>query len=54
MKHNNKIADEFTFRLAWTSFLRIGIVGFNFTPEQIEEGYLKKNKKNHVRQDTGY
>jgi dimeric dUTPase (all-alpha-NTP-PPase superfamily) len=25
-----------------------------FSPEQIEQGYLEKNKINHVRQETGY
>lgn len=45
---------EFSFKNAWFIFLSLGIVGFNFTPEQIEEAYLKKNEVNHKRQQEGY
>ncbi|KDE31583.1 dUTP diphosphatase [Bacillus altitudinis] len=42
------------FHIAWGLFLAIGIVGFGFTPEQIEEAYMNKNAVNHKRQQEGY
>lgn len=42
------------FRSAWGLFLTIGIVGFGFTPEQIEAAYMEKNEINHKRQQEGY
>ncbi|PCK22766.1 dUTPase [Bacillus pumilus] len=42
------------FRSAWGLFLAIGIVGFGFTPEQIEQAYIDKNAVNHKRQQEGY
>ncbi|MBU8575710.1 dUTP diphosphatase [Bacillus pumilus] len=42
------------FRVAWGLFLAIGIVGFGFTPEQIEQAYIDKNAVNHKRQQEGY
>ncbi|MCY7492817.1 dUTP diphosphatase [Bacillus safensis] len=42
------------FRAAWGLFLTIGIVGFGFTLEQIEEAYMDKNAVNHKRQQEGY
>ncbi|WHX43814.1 dUTP diphosphatase [Bacillus pumilus] len=42
------------FRSAWGLFLAIGIVGFGFTPEQIEKAYMEKNEVNHKRQQEGY
>ncbi|MDR4995796.1 dUTP diphosphatase [Bacillus altitudinis] len=42
------------FRSAWGLFLTIGIVGFGFTPEQIEKAYMEKNEVNHKRQQEGY
>ncbi|MFJ5965153.1 dUTP diphosphatase [Bacillus sp. NPDC093026] len=42
------------FRVAWGLFLAIGIVGFGFTPEQIEAAYMDKNAINHGRQQDGY
>lgn len=46
--------NTYNFRLAWSLFMTIGIIGFDFTPEQIEEAYYKKNKINHDRQESGY
>jgi dimeric dUTPase (all-alpha-NTP-PPase superfamily) len=38
---------------AFSAYLNIGkMLGFNW--EQIEDAYMKKNKINHKRQDTGY
>ncbi|OMP29434.1 dUTP diphosphatase [Bacillus sp. I-2] len=42
------------FHIAWGLFLAIGIVGFGFTPEQIEKAYMDKNAVNHKRQQEGY
>ncbi|MFB7033139.1 dUTP diphosphatase [Bacillus altitudinis] len=42
------------FRVAWGLFLAIGIVGFGFTLDQIEEAYMNKNAVNHKRQQEGY
>lgn len=42
------------FRLAWSLFLTIGIVGFGFTLDQIEQAYFAKNAVNHERQNNGY
>ncbi|WP_106494911.1 dUTP diphosphatase [Lentibacillus sp. Marseille-P4043] len=46
--------NEYYFRLAWITFLNIGINGFGFTLEQIYNAYLDKNKINHARQVNGY
>ena len=45
---------EYNFRTSWFLFVAIGLVGFGFTLEQIEQAYFKKNKVNHERQDNGY
>ncbi|WP_303984607.1 dUTP diphosphatase [Niallia circulans] len=42
------------FQSAWDLFLAIGIVGFGFTFDQIEEAYMNKNAVNHKRQQEGY
>ncbi|TKI21749.1 dUTPase [Bacillus pumilus] len=42
------------FHIAWGLFLTIGIIGFGFTPEQIEKAYMDKNAVNHKRQQEGY
>ncbi|WP_349924923.1 dUTP diphosphatase [Bacillus altitudinis] len=42
------------FHIAWGLFLAIGIVGFGFTLDQIEEAYMNKNAVNHKRQQEGY
>lgn len=42
------------FQSAWDLFLEIGIVGFGFTLDQIEEAYMNKNAVNHKRQQEGY
>lgn len=47
-------AKQYWFRIAWILFLNIGVNGFGFTLEQIEQAYMDKNKTNHSRQDTGY
>jgi dimeric dUTPase (all-alpha-NTP-PPase superfamily) len=44
----------YLFRMAWALFITIGLVGFNFTLEQIEQAYMEKNAVNHDRQDGGY
>jgi dimeric dUTPase (all-alpha-NTP-PPase superfamily) len=46
--------NEYFFRMAWILFLNIGVNGFGFTFEQIEEAYLQKNAINHERQESGY
>ncbi|MEB6549110.1 dUTP diphosphatase [Heyndrickxia sporothermodurans] len=45
---------QYWFRTAWILFLNIGINGFGFTLDQIEEAYWAKNKINYVRQQEGY
>lgn len=45
---------EFNFGTAWYVFIAIGLIGFGFTPEQIEAAYHEKNKVNHTRQQNGY
>ncbi|WP_428909430.1 dUTP diphosphatase [Niallia sp. Krafla_26] len=56
--NENKIAgfkiNVYHFRLAWSLFITIGLVGFNFTPDQIEQAYFAKNAVNHERQNSGY
>ncbi|WP_144459399.1 dUTP diphosphatase [Bacillus pumilus] len=56
--NSRMFSDEYTkesnFRLAWWLFIAIGIVGFGFTFDQIEEAYMKKNAVNHKRQQEGY
>ncbi|WP_407944852.1 dUTP diphosphatase [Paenibacillus albiflavus] len=44
----------FCFRNAWYVFIAIGLVGFDFTWEQIAAAYMEKNKVNHERQANGY
>jgi len=45
---------QYYFRMAWILFLNIGMNGFDFTEEQIEQAYIDKNKVNHERQENGY
>lgn len=45
---------KLSFGAAWMNFLILGMSGFGFTWEQINEAYLSKNKINHQRQETGY
>lgn len=47
-------AKQYWFRMAWILFLNIGINGFGFTLDQIEEAYFSKNQVNHQRQESGY
>lgn len=42
------------FRQAWFIFICLGLIGFGFDLEQIEQAYLEKNKINHDRQSEGY
>ena len=49
-----KTLQEFNFSNAWFLFIAIGLIGFEFTGEQIERAYLDKNKINHERQANGY
>jgi dimeric dUTPase (all-alpha-NTP-PPase superfamily) len=46
--------NAYYFRLSWILFLNIGINGFGFTLEQIEDAYVAKNVVNHQRQEQGY
>ncbi|HLR91939.1 MAG TPA: dUTP diphosphatase [Atopostipes sp.] len=46
--------NQYAFRMAWILFLNIGMNGFHFTEEQIEQAYIDKNKVNHERQENGY
>jgi dimeric dUTPase (all-alpha-NTP-PPase superfamily) len=48
------LKNQYNFRMAWICFLNIGINGFGFTPEQIEQAYMDKNAVNHQRQNQGY
>lgn len=50
----NKTLQEFNFNTAWFLFIAIGLIGFEFTEEQIEQAYFAKNTINHQRQDNGY
>lgn len=47
-------AKQYWFRSAWILFLNIGLHGFGFTLDQIEQAYIAKNEINHKRQSTGY
>jgi dimeric dUTPase (all-alpha-NTP-PPase superfamily) len=56
-KFKNKFGfpkNQYWFRMAWILFLNIGINGFEFTLEQVEEAYFTKNAVNHARQENGY
>jgi dimeric dUTPase (all-alpha-NTP-PPase superfamily) len=44
----------YLFKMAWFLFICIGLIGFNFTPKQIELAYMDKNAVNHQRQVDGY
>ncbi|MBL5768001.1 dUTP diphosphatase [Heyndrickxia sporothermodurans] len=44
---------QYWFRTAWILFLNIGINGFGFTLDQIEEAYWGKHEVNYQRQDSG-
>ncbi|KLV22724.1 dUTP diphosphatase [Bacillus altitudinis] len=52
--YKDEVKKKLHFRLSWSLFLAIGIVGFGFTPEQIEQAYMQKNAVNHKRQQEGY
>lgn len=49
-----KTVQEFNFNTAWFLFIAIGLIGFDFSWEQIFQAYLDKNKINHERQENGY
>jgi len=42
-----------TWETVISAYLNLGVL-LGFTLEQIEQGYVLKNKVNHIRQDTGY
>lgn len=46
--------NKYFFSLAWMLFIGIGLIGYGFTEDQIEEAYYAKNKINHERQESGY
>lgn len=50
----NKTVQEFNFNTAWFLFIAIGLIGFDFSWEQIFKAYVDKNKINHERQENGY
>ena len=49
-----KSKHEFHFHHAWFCFIALGMIGFDFTWEDIEKGYLSKHKTNYERQESGY
>lgn len=49
-----KTVQEFNFNTAWFLFIAIGLIGFDFSWEQIFQAYIDKNKINHERQNNGY
>lgn len=49
-----KPSNEYYFSMAWFLFIGMGMVGFGFTEEQIEQAYYEKNTINHERQANGY
>lgn len=42
------------FKSAWFVFIVLGLIGFGFTFDQVEEAYVAKNAVNHERQANGY
>ncbi|KYD03468.1 hypothetical protein B4102_3386 [Heyndrickxia sporothermodurans] len=46
--------NQYWFRIAWILFLNIGINGFGFSLDRIEEAYWAKHKVNYQRQESGY
>ncbi|WP_055108915.1 dUTP diphosphatase [Paenibacillus ihumii] len=46
--------EVFYFRNAWFVFMAVGMIGFEFTWEQIAAAYVAKNAVNHERQANGY
>lgn len=52
---NSLVSEErFDFYVAWKNFLDLGVHGFGFTLDQIEQAYFAKNKINQQRQEDGY
>ncbi|MBC1229785.1 dUTPase [Listeria booriae] len=45
---------EYSFKSAWYLFFAIGMIGFDFTIEQIETAYFEKMNINKERQKNGY
>lgn len=45
---------EYSFKMAWYLFIAIGMIGFDFTTEQIETAYFEKMNINKERQKNGY
>jgi dimeric dUTPase (all-alpha-NTP-PPase superfamily) len=48
-----KKPDSYHYIDAFSAYLNLGKL-LGFTPEQIENGYIRKNEINHQRQDSGY
>ncbi|MDV7718830.1 2-deoxyuridine 5-triphosphate nucleotidohydrolase [Pediococcus ethanolidurans] len=42
------------FRHAWHLYLKLGMVGFGFSPAEIEAAFYQKNKINYQRQENNY
>lgn len=45
---------EYSFKSSWYLFFAIGLIGFDFTTEQIETAYFEKMIINKERQKNGY
>lgn len=45
---------EYSFKMSWYLFIAIGMIGFDFTIEQIETAYFQKMNINKKRQKNGY
>lgn len=48
-----KFREKYDYISLLTIFLSLGLT-FGFTRDQVEQGYLAKNKINHERQESGY
>ncbi|KAF0558347.1 2-deoxyuridine 5-triphosphate nucleotidohydrolase [Pediococcus acidilactici] len=42
------------FQHAWHLFIKFGIQGLGFTPEELEKAYFAKNQINYQRQENNY
>ncbi|WP_071395185.1 dUTP diphosphatase [Bacillus tuaregi] len=49
----NKEKDAYHYINAFVAYLELG-TRLGFTPEEIEQAYIRKNEINHQRQDNGY
>ncbi|MCY9806917.1 dUTP diphosphatase [Lentilactobacillus senioris] len=46
--------DQSSFAHAWHLFLKLGLVDFQFSPEQIQTAFQQKNQLNFERQQNNY